>query len=149
MSADPVEDIADALVEFLNGDKSEWLEQPDIAFVAVKDSDPTQRLTVENLSSVQVFVVPFGETAQKIGRGGQALETYQVFLLVVRGVNGQFTRSRLAEFARQLKLAVRRGGKMAGYHWRGDETTAKYQLEALQQVDHFASSVRFDFSGTA
>lgn len=149
MSADPVEDIADALVTFLNDDKSEWGEQPEIVFTAVKNADPTKELTVENLATTQVFVAPYGETGQKIGRGGQALETYQVFLLVVRGITTEFTRTKLAEFVRQLKLAIRKGGKMAGYHWRGDETTAKYQLEALTQVNHFASSIRFDYSGTA
>lgn len=148
---DPVEAIADAQVAFLNGDKSGWAAdyQPDISFVAIKSADPTEYLKVERLTTTQVFVVPFGESFQKTDRGGGGMETYSTYLLIVRGLAVDFTRETLAHFARQLKLAMRKQNRMAGYVFAGDETTFKYSMEALKETDHFANSTVFTYRGMA
>lgn len=147
--SDPVEDIADAMVDFLNGSKTGWPQEPTISFSAVKTADPTPFLQVEKLSTTQVFVIPFGESYQRTDRGGGGMETYSVFLLIVREVNKTFTMEKLGLFARQLKLAIRKNRRIGGYVFSRDETTFKYQMEALQQYNHFANSTRFDFIGMA
>lgn len=146
---DPVEEIADAMVAFLNGSKAGWEEElrPDINFEAVKNADPNASLQIEHLSNLQVFVVPFGERATKIDRGGKCLEVYSVFLLVVRRIDTDFTRKVLSLLSRQLNLAIRHAIRMDGYPFNGYDTTAKYELEVLKQTEHFANSTRFDFLG--
>jgi hypothetical protein len=151
MIVDPVESIADAQVTFLNGSKAGWHvdHRPTITFQAIKHADPNELLKTEKLTSTLVVIVPFGESAKKIDRGGKALETYQTYLMIVRQLDSAFTRPKLGELARQLKLALRAQNRMAGYPWMGDETTAKYELEVLSQVEHFANVTRFDYAGTA
>lgn len=150
MIIDPCEDIADAMVEFLNGSKAQWNPQfvSSIKFQAVKSSDPTPDLQVEEkLRTLQHFVIPFGERATKIDRGGKCLEVYSVFLLIVGQLHDDMTRTELARHTRKLNLAIRHQSRMAGYPFNGYDTTAKYELEVLRQINHFANSTRFDFTG--
>lgn len=146
MSADPVEDIADALVDFL-GNAAEWPESPSMAFEVIKDATPDDKLEKEKLKGTKVFVVPFGESAEKIGRGGQALETYQVFVVVARAMDADFTQPKLAKFTRELKLAIRRQPRMAGFPWQGDDTTVKLNTALARETDVFISGVMVSFTG--
>jgi hypothetical protein len=140
---DPVEQISDALVTHLNG-----LETGSLGFVfqAEKTDDPDELLYAEQ-PDLKVLVVPFGETAERIGRGGQAIETYQVNVIVVKKLD-IVTRDALSLFARQLKAAIR-PNRMAGYGWAGDETVTKYDPKILRELNQFASLTRFSYQGTA
>ena len=133
------------MVVFL-GDAPNWQDPPSLNFETVKDAVPEQKLYKEKLKTLTAFVVPFGESAQKIGRGGQALETYQVFLIIAREMDVTFTREKLSRLSRELKLAIRRSARMAGCPWMGDETTQKYDERMLREHNNFVSSTRFDFS---
>lgn len=146
MSADPVEDIADALVAFLEGAPS-WSEPPSIVFEVVKDATPDEKLKKEELRKSKVFVVPYGETAEKIGRGGQALEVYQVFLVFARAMDADFTQPKLAKWAREVKLAIRKSPRMAGHPWAGDDTTVKLNTPLAREADVFVSGVMLSYSG--
>lgn len=146
MSADPVEDIADALVAFLE-DAENWTPPPSIAFEVEKDATPDAKLEKEKLRQSKVFVVPFGETAEKIGRGGQALEVYQVFVVFARAMDNDFTRPKLAKWAREVKLAIRSATRMAGYAWAGDDTTVKLNTPLARENDVFVSGVLLSYSG--
>lgn len=148
---DPCETIADAMTEFLTGSKAQWEPTliPSINFQAIKTADPTPYLQKEKLSTLQHFVIPFGERATKIDRAGKCLEVYSVFLLIVREMDSEFPREKLSLHARKLNLAIRHNRRMGGYPFNGYDTTAKYELGVLRQVNHFASSTRFDFLGIA
>lgn len=145
MSADPVEDIADAMVTFLNGAPN-WSEPPTLKFNAEKSDSAFGKVYKERQVALQVLVVPWGEAAEKIGRGGQALESYQVELVIIRLLDAEWTRTRLSVFARQLKLAIRRNVRLGGYVWSGDETVTKFDPIALAEMNQFATATRFNFA---
>ncbi len=144
MSADPVEDIADALVTFLEN-AANWSEPPSLEFEVIKDATP--ELHLEKIKSTTVFVIPFGEAAEKIGRGGQALETYQVFTMVYRPMDSTIGRTELANFSRQLKLAIRKQGRMAGFSWSGDETSVKFNPQVGKDSKAFVDGTQFNYAG--
>jgi hypothetical protein len=146
VSADPVEDIADALVVFFE-DAESWTAPPSMNFEVIKDAVPDEKLKKELLQNLKVFVVPFGEAAEKIGRGGQALETYQVFVVVARAMNADFTQPKLAKLTRELKLAVRKSPRMAGYPWQGDETSVKLNTPLAREADVFVSGFMVSYTG--
>ena len=126
---DPVEDIADALVDFAS---DLTLSMP---FRPSKPED-----------DVEVFFVPMSEAATKIGRGGQCLETYTVNMVVFRKLNSDYTRERMAALTRELCLKIR-GKKMAGFVWSGQETAAKFDPRLLHEQRQFASLTRFSYAG--
>lgn len=148
MSADPVEDIADALVTFLEGAPN-WTPPASMNFVVEKNATPEEKLYKEKQKTLIAFVVPFGETAQKIGRGGEALEVYQVYVVISRELNADFTRQNLSLFAREVKLAIRKNRRMAGCVWSGDQTDQKYNATLLMDHNTFVCSMRFDFAKAA
>lgn len=142
MTTDPVEDIADALVEFTN-------EVPDLPLLitASKPEDPLPLLEHEH-RDIQIFFIPFGETSEKIGRGGQVVEEYTVTMMVVRKLDDsqKITRVVMSDLVRRIKQAIR-GKRMAGYVWSGDETVSKFDLAQLKEMRQFLSVVRINYSG--
>src|SRR4051794_21731712 len=81
---DPVEDIAVSVAAYLDSVKGTSTTE---SFVTVKTDDPNEYLYAEQ-NELLVLVVPFGESAERIGRNGQALESYQINVMVVRKLNG-------------------------------------------------------------
>jgi hypothetical protein len=146
MSADPVEDIADAMVTFLNGAAS-WDDEPSFKFTAEKSDSAIGKVYKEKQTTLKVLVVPWGEAAEKIDRGGKALESYLVQLVIVRQMDADFTRAKLAVFARELKIAIRHNRRLAGYPWSGDETVMKFDSIALAEMNNFATATQFNFAG--
>lgn len=146
MSADPVEDIADAMVTFLNG-AAGWADPPSLTFAAEKSDSAIGKVYKEKQVAIKVLVVPWGEAAEKIGRGGQGLESYQVEIVIVRQLDADFTRQSMSRFARELKLAVRHAVRIGGYPWIGDETVMKFDTIALAEMGNFATATRFSFAG--
>lgn len=139
---DPVEDICDALVTYING-----LSELSLTAVASKPVDPLDELTLEH-PELQVLVVPFGESATKIGRGGHVLEVYQATLMIVRMLTVEFSRERLSLFTREL-TAVLRGERMAGHVWSGDETVSKFDLNQIHEKHQFVSVVRLSYTAAS
>ena len=140
---DPVEDIADALVDFAS---DLTLSMP---FRPSKPEDIEGEMKRERLDEkcdVEVFFVPMSEAATKIGRGGQCLETYTVNMVVFRKLNSDYTRERMAALTRELCLKIR-GKKMAGFVWSGQETAAKFDPRLLHEQRQFASLTRFSYAG--
>lgn len=144
MSADPVEDIADALVTFLENAEN-WSAPPSLKFTVIKDATP--EIHLEKIKTTTVFVIPFGEAAEKIGRGGQALETYQVFTMVYRPMDSEFTRQLLSKLSRELKLAIRGATRMAGCVWTGDETSVKFNPQVGKDSKAFVDGTQFSYAG--
>jgi hypothetical protein len=146
MSADPVEDIADAMVTFLDGAAS-WEDPPSLTFNAEKSDSAIGKVYKEKQTTLKVLVVPWGEAAEKIDRGGKAIESYQVELVIIRQMDTEFTRAKLSVFARELKIAIRHNKRLAGFPWIGDETVMKFDTIALAEMKNFATATRFNFSG--
>jgi hypothetical protein len=138
---DPVEDICDALVEHING------LVLSLTAVASKPENPPEELKLEH-PELQVLVVPIGETATKIGRGGHVLETYQVALWVVRKLSVEFNRARLSLFTREVTQALR-GERMAGHVWSGDETLSKYAIRMIHETTEFFALVQLTYTAAS
>jgi hypothetical protein len=143
VSADPVEDVADALVTLLEAAPS-WSTPPSLSFAVVKEAVPEEAIELESIRTLTVLVCPFGESAQKIDRGGKALETYQVYLVIARPMGEEFTRVNLSRFAREVKTGIRQAGKMAGCVWSCDETV-KFNPQ-LYRSNFFLSATRLDYT---
>lgn len=135
---DPVEDICDALVEHING------LVLSLTAVASKPVNPPEELKLEH-PTLQVLVVPIGETGTKISRGGGVLETYTAALWVVRKIDVEFNRPRLSLFTRELTQALR-GLRMAGHVWSGDETLSKYGLQMIHEETQFFALVQLTYT---
>lgn len=138
---DPAEEIADALVETING------LALSLSVIATKPDDPLGELTLEH-PNLQVLVFPFGEVTTRLDRGGGVLEQLTITLLVVRSLSAEFTRDRLERFTRELKAALR-GKKMAGWTWSAEETASKFDLAQLHEQNQFVSIVRETYIGTS
>lgn len=145
---DPCEDICDALVTFVNGLRNtESNPLAPITCEASKPENPSGLLKLEH-KTIQVLVFPSGEEEDKIGRGGQVLERYEVTMLVVRQLSSEFTRVALSRFVRSLKSAIR-GQRMAGFVYSTAETVSKFDPERIHESNQFVSAVKFTYSGTA
>lgn len=145
---DPAEDIADALVDYVNALRSQDPNPLSLTCQASNPDDPKKELEFEH-QTIQVFFVPFGEEEEKIGRGSTAterqpvLDTQVVDMLVVRKMTPEFTRRRLGGFVREIKDQIR-GVRMAGYVYSTAETVLKFDLERLN-VGQFCSVVRINY----
>jgi hypothetical protein len=138
--SDPAELICEALVSFV-------VDLPlSLQAEVVKVEDPLGYLKYEQ-QTLQVLFHVLSETAEKIGRGGQCLETYTISMLVIRKLDAVYTRNRLAAFTRELKAAIR-GERMASYVWTSDETTAKFDPQQQHELHQFCSLSQFTYSGT-
>ena len=142
---DPTEDICDALVTFVNG-----LTVPtslSLAVAASKPANPKAELKREH-ADLQVLFVPYAEEEEKIGRGGQVLELFQISMMVIRKIDQAFTRIALSQLVRELRAEIRTGGKMAGYTYSHGETVTKFDLTQLDEQGQFLSIARFSYAGT-
>jgi hypothetical protein len=145
--SDPCEDICDAVVTYLNGLVGTDPNPFDpFKFEASKPDDPNAELD-KDTSSLRVLLWPHGETEQKIGRGGQVFETFQVAMLVVKKLNTTTDRTMLSTLCRTIKARLR-GQRMAGFVYSLAETT-KADLEQLHDNQRFASATILSYIGTA
>lgn len=143
MSADSVENVADALVAYLK-DASNWSPAPSMEFEVIKDATPEAYM--EKLKVATYFVVPFGQTSQKVGRNGASLETFQVYGVLIRPLTTDFTRTKLAKLDAEIERAVRRGPRMAGCPCSGVDTAVKANPTLLKD-NWFTSGRQFNFTG--
>lgn len=144
---DPGEDICDALVQFIKEltTPNEDPADPDVSLKAVirKTDNPLGEIQHE-IDDLLVLLYPSAEAAEKRGRGGECQEEFTISMLVIRQMDSQFTRSRLSQYCREIKAAVR-GVRMAGYIWSAEETTQKFDIEMAQDTTTFASVTDFHY----
>jgi len=149
---DPGEDICDALVEYLNTlqttaqDNDE--EKPfGFTFEAKKTQDIQEEFEREH-ADLKVFFAPFGETEHKAGRGGEALITWDVSMLVVRRLDVNGTREQLNGLVYSIRRNIRRSRlKMAGRTYVGAETVIKSTPAETSQRMQFVSVTRLSYEG--
>lgn len=136
---DPGEEIAEAIVEKLNGIPLS------LTFTAEQPEDITQSYELER-PELTVLVAPFDEESEHIDRGGSAMETFQTNVVVIRQLSSEFTRSRLSKFTRELKLALRGFHLLLDdgcrLHWVGDSTPTKYDPEKIRELNQFHAIIR-------
>lgn len=141
---DPTEDIADAIVIYINHPDRQAAFS--FRFVASNPPEPSREMETE-LEGLRVLAFPYGDEAERIGRGGQAAENYLVTVMVMRKITDTITRARLLGLVREIRLAIRHA-QMAGYSWTADETITKYDPEQLRSSGTFTSVFRTTFAGT-
>jgi hypothetical protein len=144
---DPDDAICDALVTYINSLRTQMPSPLMLMCNARKPEDPSAELLQEH-ELIQVLFIPSGEEEVKIGRSGQATETFIVTMLVVRQLTVEFTRERLSKFVRALKDNIR-GRRMAGYVYSFAETVSKFDPDRLHDNKQFVSAVKFHYMGTA
>lgn len=137
---DPVEDVADAMVAFLENAPN-WDVPPEIAFAVKKHATPEVEL--EKVVGTTCYVVPFSEAGQRISRGGKYLEKYNVFLMFVRKLSTDFTREKLSKLERHVAVVVRQQRRLAGFPISEVETTVKMNPELAKNDKLFVSGRQF------
>jgi len=148
---DVCEEICDDLAAKLNAaqeeDESSEEENPfSLFFVARNVEDPNGELDKEP-DQIRVLLWPHAETAVKIGRGGEAKETYSIAMLVLRKVSNTIRRRDIAGLDRTIRLWIRRR-RIAGRVWSTEEGT-KFDLEHMRDFKRVECSTIITFSGTA
>lgn len=141
---DPGEAIAEAIVEFLNA------QELSLKFTATKPDDTRTAYSVED-DSLRVIVTPINEEkVSRIGRGGEMHEFFTVAVAVVRQLTNDMTRTMLANFLRQINIALRGNGSavpmMAGHHWSACETLLRFDPTVIQEDNTFRGVLNVRYS---
>lgn len=144
---DPGEDICNALIQFVSElpTPSEGPDQdePQVSLAAkIRKTDNPLGEIEHEVEDLLVLMYPSAEAAEKRGRGGECIEEFTVSMLVIRKMDSRFTRSRLSQYVREIKAAVR-GVRMAGYIWSSEDTTQKYDIGMAADTNTFASVTDF------
>ncbi len=138
---DPGEAICDALVAFIEDHQAGGSNTLSLHCSPKAPEDILAELKRES-EDLQLFFTPYAETEEKIGRGGQALEEFVVSAVIAKKLSDTFTRKKLFQFVRELRVLVR-GQRMAGYVYSNGETATKYNPDDLHENNRFQSVVRF------
>lgn len=142
--SDPCQLIAQAQVAAVNAAVAAG--QFALTFQASSPEDPKGEIESESLD-LRVLFFPYGETEEKIGRGGQVLEIFTTSLLVSRRLDETVKQDKMLSFVRALRASFR-GVKMAGYRYVDSEIVSKFDVNKMHERNHFLSVVRFSYMGT-
>lgn len=142
--SDPAEDIASALVTFIETLDEE--STPSVSMVAVvrKTDNPLGDLSGD-VGTLTVLLHPLAESEERIGRG-QFQEIYTVALLVCRKLTSEYTREALAGYVRDLRNALR-DRAMAGYGYVEALTAVKFDPVQRHEMLQFLSVVHLSYTG--
>lgn len=144
--SDQTEDIADALVTFVQGLAD---ESPPISMIADvrKTDNPLGELSGE-IGNLTVLFHGMEEEEELLTRGGTSRQLYTVAMLVARKLTTEMTREKLAGYVTELKNAIR-GISMAGYAYNEQRQAVKYDPVQRLELGQFLSVVHFTYAGFA
>lgn len=146
MSDDPGEAICDALVAYVN--QTQATEPFALTFSAENPEDIQAELEREH-ADLKVFFSPFGETEEKIGRGGHVLEVFEITMLVVRRLDANANRKQLNGLVYEIRRRIRQSReKMAGATWSAGETVVKSDPKQISESIQFTSVSRLRYTRT-
>lgn len=134
-----LDSVADAVAAYVNAQSYAF------NFDAHKTYDP--ELQRENLETVDVSIVPFGIVTEKAGREGTSRVSYQVNLLVTRGVDAAVSMGELMDFAEAVDRSLW-GIEMDGMSWQTSEVIAAYDADSLRKGGMLTHLVRLTYFGT-
>lgn len=139
---DPGEDIADALAAYVKD-----LDVPDpLSLVGeIEKTDNIKKVLNLEWDQLKVAFYAVSEEAEKIGRGGEALERFTIAMLVIRKINAEYTKAKLAQYVREIKKQLR-GISMAGCRFTSDATPVKCDADQLNDHNQFCSISEFTYS---